>query len=94
MTDTTRRKWFDPTVNLGHILTFFGFIGAGFVAWSSLDTRLTVVEENRAYQSKTDAYQDQRAADAYTSIKDTLTRIDRTNERIADRLDTLARVTQ
>lgn len=28
---------FDATINLGHIITFIGFILAGFGAWSTLD---------------------------------------------------------
>lgn len=89
MTLPEKKAWFDPTVNLGHLLTFVGFIVAGFVAWASLDKRLTVMEENRTFQQKVDIAQDQRALDAYISVKETLARIDRTNERIADRLDAL-----
>lgn len=35
---------FDPTVNLGHILTFAGFVAAGFGAYGLVDKRLTVLE--------------------------------------------------
>lgn len=84
---TRSRGWFDPTINLGHVLTFVGFIIAGFVAWSTLDKRLTVMEETRSYQRQTDSNQDQRALDAYIQVKETLSRLDRQVERIADRLD-------
>ena len=40
-----RRVRFDPTINLGHILTFCGFIIAGMGAWSTLDRRVTIVEQ-------------------------------------------------
>lgn len=83
----TKREWFDPTVNLGHVLTFIGFIAAGGAAWATLDKRLTIMEETRGFQRQVDTAQDQRALDSYVTVKETLSRIDRTNERIADRLD-------
>lgn len=78
---------FDPTINLGHLLTFVGFLIAGLGAWTTLDKRLVVVEENRSYQRQTDAFQDQRAMDGFLQMRETLTRLDRQVERIADRLD-------
>ena len=90
MNDTPHTKpriSFDPTINLGHVLTFLGFLIAGFGAWTSLDQRLVRIEENKSYQRQTDANQDQRATDAYIAIRETLTRLDRQVERVADRLD-------
>lgn len=43
-----KRLTFDPTINAGHILTFLGFIGAGFGAYSALDKRVAVVEQAQA----------------------------------------------
>lgn len=34
---------FDPTVNLGHLLTFVGFVVAGFTAWSAVRTEIATV---------------------------------------------------
>jgi hypothetical protein len=45
-----RKVSFDPTINLGHVLTFLGFIVAGFSAYSTLDKRVTVVEQAAAAQ--------------------------------------------
>jgi len=87
--EPAKKQWFDPTINLGHILTFLGFIAAGFAAWSTLDKRLTIMEETRGFQRQVDTAQDQRSLDSYLTVKETLARIDRTNERIADRLDKL-----
>lgn len=39
----TRIK-FDATINLGHILTFVGFMATGFGAYITLDKRVTVNE--------------------------------------------------
>jgi hypothetical protein len=38
------RITFDPTVNAGHILTFVGFLVSGFIAYTTLDKRVAVVE--------------------------------------------------
>lgn len=78
---------FDRTINLGHLLTFVGFIIAGFGAWATLDKRLVVIEENRSYQKQTDANQDQRALEYQIAIREYLGRLDRSLERLADRLD-------
>jgi hypothetical protein len=32
---------FDPTVNLGHLLTFFGFILAGYAAFTAVKSELS-----------------------------------------------------
>lgn len=37
---------FDPTINLGHILTFAGFITTIFVTYNQVDKRITVLEES------------------------------------------------
>jgi uncharacterized protein YlxW (UPF0749 family) len=78
---------FDPTINLGHLITFVGFIFAGFMAWNTLDKRITVVETQRAHQAQVDTTQDQRALDSYISLRETLARLDRQVERLADQLD-------
>lgn len=49
---------FDPTINAGHILTFVGFLLAGFVGWTTLDKRVVVLEQERARQNTVDQHQD------------------------------------
>ena len=39
-----RRIIFDPTINLGHVLTFVGFMAAGMTAYATLEKRQTVQE--------------------------------------------------
>ena len=87
--NSKKNVWFDPTINLGHILTFVGFLIAGFAAWGTLDKRLTVMEENRGFQKMIDITQDQRAIEAYTTLRESLTRLERQAERNSDRLDKL-----
>lgn len=92
MTDTTQEtphngiRW-DATINLGHVLTFVGFILAGFGAWATLDKRLTVIEENRYLQKQVDLSQDNRATEAAQAMRDVLGRLDKQVERLNDKLD-------
>ena len=43
---------FDSTINLGHILTFLGFMVAGLAAWTTLDKRVVVLEESKKAQAQ------------------------------------------
>ena len=43
---------FDSTINLGHILTFLGFMVAGLTAWTTLDKRVVVLEESKKSQAQ------------------------------------------
>lgn len=78
---------FDSTINLGHVLTFVGFILTGFGAWSSIDRRLTLLEESRRVQAQIDTNQDERVSLTMSQIKETLTEIRRNIEKVSDRLD-------
>jgi hypothetical protein len=93
MTDDTQEhqkrtgiRW-DATINLGHVLTFVGFILAGFGAWATLDKRLTVIEEHRYLQKQVDLSQDNRATEAAQAMRDVLGRLDKQVERLNDKLD-------
>ena len=92
MTDTIQEtphkgiRW-DATINLGHVLTFVGFILAGFGAWATLDKRLTVIEEHRYLQKQVDLSQDNRATEAAQAMRDVLGRLDKQVERLNDKLD-------
>lgn len=77
---------FDPTINAGHLLTFAGFIVAGFVGWTTLDKRVVVLEEQRKAQEIRDVGQDARSADKFTEIKDTMNEIKRGVEQVRDQL--------
>jgi len=78
---------FDSTINLGHLLTFVGFVLTGFGAWSTIDRRLTVLEESRRVQAQSDANQDERLSQSMGQIKESLSDIRRNLEKVSDRLD-------
>lgn len=82
-----RRIRFDPTVNLGHIITFVGFLIAIFTAWTTLDKRVVVLEEGRKAQESIDRQQDQRALEARSEIHDSLQEIKRGMDRLYDKLE-------
>lgn len=81
------RVRFDPTINLGHIITFFGFLVAIFTAWSTLDKRVVVLEESRKLQETIDMAQDARTSQSAQQIAEALQRLERQTERLTDKLD-------
>lgn len=69
-TDTKHKRFsFDPTINLGHILTFVGLLGAMVVGWNTLDKRVVVLEEAKTYQRERDAAQDSTINDKLTDLR-------------------------
>ena len=82
-----RRIRFDPTVNLGHIITFVGFLIAIFTAWTTLDKRVVVLEEGRKAQESIDRQQDQREREARSEIRESLQEIKRGMDRLYDKLE-------
>ena len=78
---------FDKTINLGHILTFVGFILSIVVTWSTLDKRVVVLEEGRKAQELRDSGQDQRNIDQLGAIKESLTEIKQNVIALRDRQD-------
>lgn len=78
---------FDATINLGHMLTFIGFVIAGFTAWSTLDKRVTVIEERAAFQGQIDRNQDANMAASMAVIKEALGEIKLQVARVSERLD-------
>lgn len=76
------RVRFDPTINLGHILTFVGFVLTIAAAWNSLDKRLTVLEVDRSAQVMRDKQQDDSMQQSMQSVR-------ASQGRIESKLDTL-----
>ena len=65
-----RRINFDPTVNLGHLLTFVGFLATGTVAYFDLRERIAV-QEVRIHQIDTESGQEKaRIREALKELRD------------------------
>jgi len=78
---------FDKTINLGHIITFVGFILSLVVTWSTLDKRVVVLEESRKAQELRDSGQDQRNSDQMGAIRESLVEIKQNVIALRDRHD-------
>ena len=78
---------FDPTINLGHIITFVGFILSLVFTWSTLDKRVVVLEESRKAQELRDTGQDQRNRDQMDAIRESLAEIKQNVIALRDRQD-------
>lgn len=78
---------FDATINLGHVLTFIGFLVAGFTAWTTLDKRVTVIEERANLQAVVDRNQDTHLTNNMAAIRESLIEIKQQITRINERQD-------
>ena len=78
---------FDNTINLGHVLTFLGFLLTIMVTWTTLDKRVVVLEESRKAQATIDSAQDLRTNEKFSEIKDALGEIKRAVERTNEKLE-------
>lgn len=77
---------FDWTINLGHILTFFGFIASGIVLYTTLDKRIQRIEDMSPFVQSSRDEKDARFQNALTSLsadlKDVKTTVDKLNMRM------------
>ena len=78
---------FDKTINLGHVLTFIGFMLSIMVIWGTLDKRVVVLEEARRNQEARDTAQDQRLSEKMSEIKESLSEIKRSVEGVRAKLE-------
>ena len=78
---------FDKTINLGHVLTFIGFVLTGMVTWSAMDKRVTVLEEARRVQEARDIQQDGRLSEKMGEIRDSLAGLKRGVEQVRDKME-------
>lgn len=64
-----KRLNFDPTINLGHVLTFVGFMVAGFGVYGNVDKRLTITEVQSAASADRAGDQDKRIKESLQELK-------------------------
>ena len=85
--DTTRRRRvrFDPTINLGHLLTFVGFLATGMAAYSDLKERIAVQAVRIQAAEAEAAAEKTRNRDSLREVKDDLKEIRRGVEDLARR---------
>lgn len=78
---------FDMTINLGHILTFVGFVFTGFAIHTSLDKRVVVLEEARTTQAQLDRHQDIVMGQHMNQIRESLQDLKNGVQRLNDRIE-------
>lgn len=77
------RPRFDPTINLGHILTFIGFLATGFGAYSHVDKRLSVVEVKAEIQAQKSSEYEARIKESLAEIKSDVKDVKRSVDGLA-----------
>lgn len=76
---------FDPTINLGHILTFIGFIASGSVAYFDLRERIAV-HDVRIQQIDTETNAEEgRIRDTLRELRDDVREVRRGVDQLAQR---------
>lgn len=78
---------FDATINLGHILTFVGFLITGFMAWQTMDKRVIILEQTTRLQELRDKNQDSEQSSMALHINESLIDIKRSVEKLSDKID-------
>ena len=77
---------FDRTINLGHVLTLIGLLGALVVGWNVMDKRVVVLEEARIAQRERDQAQDAVSRDKFQEVRDALIDLRRSIEKVSDKV--------
>jgi hypothetical protein len=80
-----KRINFDATINLGHVLTFLGFIATGVTMWQAMDKRVTILEETRTLQAVIDRKQDNELTDTKKTVREDLKEINAKLDRLIER---------
>ncbi len=70
--EAVKKFSFDPTINLGHVLTFVAMVIGILASWGVLDKRVTVLEERKEYQNLRDSQQDSAVASKFEELRSTL----------------------
>ena len=72
-----KRLNFDPTINLGHLISLVAFLVAGLSVYGTVDKRLTVLEEKNLTMVEKDINQDKNFKDVMIEVKADLKELQR-----------------
>ena len=76
-----RRIHFDPTINLGHLISAGVFLVTAGIGWATMNARVEALEREDARQEKSVVSAETRLT---TRINEERARLDQTSVRIAD----------
>ena len=74
---TRRRIVFDPTINLGHVLSFVGFLAVGAGAYLNIEKRVTVQETRSAMFEREAEAEKERTGNSLNEIKNDIKEVRR-----------------
>ncbi|MDB5822151.1 MAG: hypothetical protein JWR21_855 [Herminiimonas sp.] len=77
---------FDKTINLGHLITIGVFLVTLLLQWNMMDKRVAILEEFRVSQRERDQAQDATARDKFQEVRDALTDLRRSIDKVADKV--------
>jgi hypothetical protein len=84
---------FNKEINLGNVLTIVSMLMVLVAQWSFIDKRVVVLEEYKKYQEMAvnqqrdrDLQQDTSTKDKFNEVKDVLSELRRSVEKVADRV--------
>ena len=80
-----RRVRWDPTINLGHVLTFLGFIATGAVGYFDLRERIAVQEVRQTQFSAEMEAEKNRLRDTLKELRDDVREVRRGIDDLARR---------
>lgn len=78
-----KRVTWDPTINLGHLLTFAGFLLTIGTAWSGLDKRVSLAEAELAAAKQQQRELDTRYRETLNEMRSDMKEMRRTLEELA-----------
>lgn len=83
--DELKKMRFDPRIDLGHILTFLGFVLTIFIGWTNLDKRVVVLEQNDKHQNVIISNQSTQIKDSLNDLKSYLIRLEQKVDEVNNR---------
>ena len=84
-----RKVRFDPTINLGHIISFIGILTLGIGVYTTIDKRVLILETRESRQELRDLNQDSDRLRISTESKEAFIDIKHGVERLSDKIDQL-----
>lgn len=74
---------FDPTITLGHVLTFVGFLATGFGAWTLMDKRVTVLEVQNTQAQRESTQQREEIRETSRLLRDDMKEVRKSVDELA-----------
>lgn len=87
MPNTDNKVRIDKTINLGHMISLFGFVLLMIANWSMMDKRVVVLEEARIAQKERDITRDQSSREKFQEVREAIVDLKNSVEKVADKIN-------